>query len=278
MESDAMSLDAILAKQGQWARDRWQGHSGRRAPSLQDNLFNRMSAQTRREFAGGSGNELGRRGKPGKMSSLRSSSALSYNVFGPWRGLDLQPLSLALGTSIMGRSFCFEYKCRHGLRGIPPNLDIIDGDHNTPLGIECKFTEPYGVKPVHAPLDSKYFHGRRKRWAEHGLPLCQTLAERIGKEVPFRRLAAGQLLKHLLGLVNSTDRPPRLVYVWFDDGCAEAEEHRSELQRFVNHLDADIEFGSITYQNLFRALRSGVEPIAGYFEYLSARYFDIQAA
>ena len=96
-----MPLKNILAQQAQWAQARWPGHSGRRAPFLEDNLFGAMSDESRTEFERGSGGELGRKGKPGKMRSLRSSSALSYNVFGPWRGFDLTPLASALGASVV---------------------------------------------------------------------------------------------------------------------------------------------------------------------------------
>src|SRR5512134_1133502 len=93
-----MPLESILSAQAEWARRRWPAHRGRRAPSLELNLIRPMSAETRAEFAAGSGGELGRPDKPGKMSSLRSSSALSYNVFDPWRGRDLRPLAKALGA------------------------------------------------------------------------------------------------------------------------------------------------------------------------------------
>jgi hypothetical protein len=78
-----MPLNTLLKTQQCWAQCRWPGHSGPRAPSLTVNLIRPMSEETEQEFQAGSGGELGRKGRPGKMSSLRSSSALSYNVFGP---------------------------------------------------------------------------------------------------------------------------------------------------------------------------------------------------
>ncbi len=208
------------------------------------------------------------------MSSLRSSSALSYNVFGPWRGHDLQPLGVALGTSIRTQRLRFEQKFRHGLGSTPPNVDVVlDGDEPRPLGIECKFTEPYGKKPDHPPLDQKYFANGRCRWTEVDLPKCQALAASIGRTRSFKRLAAGQLLKHLLGLACTTQNVPRLRYVWFDTECTEAMEHRAELDRFTEQIDSSIDFGAITYQSLMAVLFSEPEPIARYHSYLRDRYF-----
>ncbi len=212
------------------------------------------------------------------MSSLRSSSALSYNVFGPWRGRDLQPLCVPLQTTARTQSLRFEQKFRHGLRSTPPNVDVVlDSEEPRPLGIECKFTEPYGKKPDHQPLDPKYFAGARSRWTEVDLPKCQALAASIGRTDSFRRLAAGQLLKHLLALAYTTREIPRLRYVWFDTQCAEALEHRAELDRFTVQIDSSIDFAAVTYQNLVAALLSGPEPTSGYHSYLRDRYFATAA-
>jgi hypothetical protein len=269
-----MPLDNLLKAQTAWAERRWPGRLGPRAPSLDDNLICPLSVEARCEFEAGSGGELGRNRKPGKMSSLRSSSALSYNVFQPWRGRDLQPLAVALKTTISSQELRFEQKFRHGLRSTPPNLDVIlDIDQPRPLGIECKFTEPYGTKRDHAPLDEKYFVGSRLRWTEVSLPRAQALAASVGKAAQFKRLAAGQLLKHLLGLARTTQQPPRLRYVWFDSGCIEASEHRAELARFEAQLDSSVDFAALTYQELMAALLGSPEPINGYRSYLTERYF-----
>src|SRR5688500_11471901 len=105
-----MPLDVLVAARSSWALRRWPGHSSRRAPSLDANLICPLSRETQAEFEAGSGGELGGNGKPGKMSSLRSSSALSYNVFGPWRGLDLQPLCIPLRTTVRTQTLRFEQK------------------------------------------------------------------------------------------------------------------------------------------------------------------------
>lgn len=268
-----MPLNSLVAAQRDWARTRWPDHASKRAPSLDDNLIVPLSTDARAAFMKGSGGELGRNGKPGKMSSLRSSSALSYNVFGPWRGVDLQPLGVALRATVQSQSLRFEQQFRHGLRSTPPNLDVVlDCELRRPLAIECKFTEPYDAKN-HPPLDPKYFANGRNRWTEVGLPDCQALANSIGTTVLFRPLAAGQLLKHLLGLARTTKERPRLRYVWFDSMCSEAEEHRVEVEQFAQAIDGSIDFVALTYQQVIESLRSYPEPIPNYRSYLDARYF-----
>jgi hypothetical protein len=269
-----MPLKDIVADQHAWARNQWAGQLGARAPSLEENLIRPLSAETRADFQAGSGGELGRRGKPGKMSSLRSSSALSYNFFDPWRGADLQPLAKALGAKIRGNTLSFEQQYRHRLGSIPPNIDVVlDGDQVQPLGIECKFTEPYGAKKSHAPLDAKYFSGGKERWRACGLPLCQALAGAVGHALNYRRLSAGQLLKHLLGLAYTTRHSPRLWYIWFDSGCEEAAEHRIEVQDFADRIDDGVTFVAMTHQTLFVRIKPDMAPIPNYHSYLSKRYF-----
>lgn len=270
-----MSLDELIARQSMWASDRWPGHRGRRAPCLEDNLFHPMSAEIQRQFAEGSGGELGTDEKPGKMSSLRSSSALAYNFFAPWVGCDVKPLGAAIGQRLSDSYISFEQKFRHGLSSMPPNIDVVLDVHQArPLAIECKFSEPYGASRPHPEIADKYFTGHVGRWLEVGLPKCQRLAQTLGRTEHFRRLGAGQLLKHFLGLASTTKLPPRLVCLWFDTRSEEAQEHREELDRFRSLLDESIDFRAQTYQEAFSIISRAHEPMTGYFDYLEGRYFS----
>lgn len=269
-----MPLEEIIGLQARWAKAQWPGHLGRRAPSLAENLIIPMSDGVRDQYLKGSGGELGVQGRPGKMSSLRSSSALTYNFFAPWIGHDLDPLATALEHKVRDGTMRFERKFRHGLRSMPPNMDLtLDNEQSRPLAIECKFTEPYGTKNAHPPIDQKYFSGARKRWTEVGLPRCQALAEALGQKVHFRRPGVGQLLKHLLGLARDTRQPPRLICLWFDSKCQEAREHRAELEQFSDYLDDAIDFRALSYQEVFGRIPAKSEPVPGYVEYLQLRYF-----
>jgi hypothetical protein len=91
------------------------------------------------------------------MWSLRSSSALAYNVFEPWRGQDILPVASALNATVSSNELRFEQKYPHGLPHTPPNIDfVLDACDAQPLGVECKFTEPYGCKDDHVPIADKY--------------------------------------------------------------------------------------------------------------------------
>jgi hypothetical protein len=235
-----------------------------------------MSRDIQCQFERGSGGELGSDRRPGKMSSLRSSSALSYNVFAPWIGGDLAPLARSLNVELVDQTIQFERQFPHGLASTPPNVDVVlDNQQPRPLGIESKFTEPYGTRKLHPPLDPKYFADGRQRWADCGLPLCQELARDIGGTRQFRRLGAGQLLKHILGLAWTTNAPPRLMYLWFDTRCEEATAHREELDEFASMLDPSVGFSAMTYQAVFSRLQGEIEPRRGYHSYLAQRYFAL---
>jgi hypothetical protein len=271
-----MPLSQILTSQATWAQARWgSGLDGRNAPSVEDNLFQPIAGPTWNEFAAGDGDELGLSGRPAKMRSLRSSSALACNVFHPWRGGPLTSLAQALGLAGNFVDLRFEQKLSHGLRGHSPNLDVVlYPSEGAPVGVESKFAEIYGQPKPEAPLKGSYFAGKR-RWADLGMPRCQLLAERIGRETAFRRLAAGQLLKHLLGLATThAQRPARLVYIWYDCRCNEAEEHRREVEVFKEAIGDEIEFTVLTYQELFERLRLAPEPCPDYYTYLARRYFS----
>lgn len=270
-----MALKPILQQQREWAQSQWPGHNSVCAPSIDANLFRPLQGAAWKEFAEASGNELGLGGGTPKMSSLRSSSALAYNVFHAWRNEGLA--SLAKGLSLKGAfsALRFEEKCPHGLGSFPPNLDVVLCSSKGTVGIESKFTEPYGNKKNHPPLDHKYFENHPGRWKEWQLTICQEIAESV-EHGRYKRLAVGQLLKHVLGLahLHNSGKGLCLLYIWYDAGTSEADEHRDEVVRFSAALGQEIDFRSMTYQDLYQRLRNEPEPMEGYLAYLGSRYFS----
>jgi hypothetical protein len=89
----------------------------------------------------------------GKDEFLGSSSALSYNVFGPRRDLDLQPLGAALHAAVQSRKLRFEQKFRHGLRSTPLSLVRVRG--HLPKG---GYDVPHPVIDSKARCDGKNHH------------------------------------------------------------------------------------------------------------------------
>ncbi|OPY86312.1 MAG: hypothetical protein A4E72_01701 [Syntrophus sp. PtaU1.Bin208] len=105
---------------------------------VEDPRLNLISGVTpemiKTDYRGGSGQEW-----MAKIRAIHSSAALTANVFGRWK---IAPDKLKL----LGFSgFCslkLEAKCRTGLGGTPPNLDVLLQSSNVIIGIESKLLEP----------------------------------------------------------------------------------------------------------------------------------------
>lgn len=245
--------------------------------SIEDNLWKPLSPRTRKAFENGSGSELlDGPNHPAKMRALHSSSALAVNVFDFWVGKDAAPLMRALGIEVELKSLSFEAQFSTGLKGNPPNLDVVlELASGSVIAIESKFSEWLTPKPNNAEVfKPKYFPSDTKFWKQNGLPESQALAEKIynGTEV-FKFLDVPQLLKHALGLATQLDNRFSLHYLYYDWTGSESEPHRTEINDFANRVGPELRFRALTYQELFRRLCNcdGCGP--EYLSYLESRYF-----
>lgn len=275
MTDSQNTLDEIIDSQIEWA-DRNGVPYGRSnmCRTVQDNLFVSMHTDTAVEFGDGAGSELGTSDVPGSMASLRSSSALAVNVFDPWRGINVAPLSSLFAADRFANRLRFEVQYPTGLRGIPPHLDVvIDKEGNTPLAIESKFAEVYSS--AHNEFRDSYFE---KSGLWDGFDHVRELASAVADgSVQFEYLGAAQLIKHALGLKKAHGPMGfRLLYLWYEWPSRTAAEHRAEIDRFAEIAQMDLEFASMTYQELFQRLDTVEEPRPGYMSYLSDRYFPSQ--
>ena len=248
---------------------------------LKLNLYQPLSACSRRDFENGDGAELGKNGERGKLQALYSSSALACNVFDFWRGRDLEAVGNALGLPERPCSMSFERQFKTGLRGTPPNLDVvIDGVAGTTCAIECKFSEPYTKSKSKNRFKDKYFLAGEGVWAQHALPAAQELAQSLQDgRTAFTYLDAAQLLKHCLGLAHSAGRWT-LTYLWYDVGGDEGDAHRAEVEQFTGALKAGGGIvAGLSYQDFFSRLTPSLPTAAdGYRRYLDDRYFKTGAA
>jgi hypothetical protein len=111
------------------------------------------------------------------------------------------------------------------------------------------------------------------------MPRCRELAKRLPHiaedDVPLRYLAADQLIKHAVGLLNTYPwKNWRLVYLWYDDGSDIAKDHRDEIERFIEGIGDDFRFESITYQDLFSRLCEDLNiGKSEWANYMRRRYF-----
>lgn len=167
----------------------------------------------------------------------------------------------------------FEHKCGIDSRfRIAPNLDVvINVDDDKLFGIESKFTEPYGnqrhggLRPAYLDLDL---------WS--GLESTRALAKTISPEDnTFKRLHAGQLVKHLLGLrKQAKTKEFRLCYLYYDVPGMEGAEHLKEIGEFKTAIEGDgVRFSAVSYQEVIARLAEEYRPRhSEYFDFITDRY------
>jgi hypothetical protein len=261
-------VERVMAAQRRWASARGVAFDpAGYTRTVQDNLFRPLHPLTLAEFKRGKGDETRK-----KLRALRSSSALVCNLFDYWRGASPEVVAAACLAPCGTTGMCFERQLP-GLREIGPHLDVeFTGQRVPPTGVESKFLEPY--PPKKARIKVAYL--RPGLWK--GMPRCRALAEGIhaGDQV-FNYLDVPQLLAHVLGMVRAYGRGSfRLVYLWFDVGGAEADQHRAEVVRFQQLLGDEIDFQARTHQQVFEHLRADGSAGKDYCQYLAERYFSGQ--
>lgn len=256
---------------GYWARGEGLeldpgGHKFKRR---EDALFVPLDPESEREFAAGDGGELE------KLGSLRSSAAMAYNVFAPWKTAPSQLARLLGGEGVYDR-MAFERKYPTGVGSRHPHLDVVIETNERirggpmPVAVEAKFCEIYD-RPSPARFSVNYLR-RDELWA--GLENMRRLAEELAANAAiFELFGAAQLVKHILGLAREYGPSGfRLVYLWYDFASEAAKTHRGEVDRFSEMLDGEISFQAMTYQDLYLLLSRIDEPVPGYLRFLSGRY------
>jgi hypothetical protein len=266
---------SVIQQQTRWARSNGFETKNSYVMSLADNLRQELSSGAQKDFERGTGAELRDRGiRPPRMQALRSSSALTANVFDYWRSRDARPLQRAFGLRDRITRVSFEEHFPTGLRGAPPNVDVVlTLEGHQYIAIESKFTE--WLTPRERMIDPKYFAHDTELWAGAKLPRCQALASAFRDDTPFRFLDAPQLLKHALGIGRTKRGSHELWYLYFDWKCPEGEVHAKELARFATLVGSEIRFRAMTYQQLFKRLAQTVTSRdVAYMDYLNARYTE----
>lgn len=272
-----ITRQALYYKQRKWAAARGirpdaKGYT----QTVGENLFQPLTTATRAEFESGAGSET-----DVKMRALHSSSALVCNVFDYWRnqlllGQSLAALTTALGAPDSVKQVQFEQIYRTGLSGNSPTLDVVlRGNESKPFLIESKFAEPYERHSTEGAFRNSYFPNSGELWGKYGLTRCEALAKKINaNQEQFPRLNAPQLLKHILGVVNTFQKDFTLLYLWYDYPSSEAAEHRAEVETFMLRLNGEIDFRAMTYQELFKNMQAASAIDSAHLAYLAERYFN----
>ncbi|MBM2824658.1 MAG: hypothetical protein HW402_322 [Dehalococcoidales bacterium] len=246
---------------------------------VEDNIFNNeLHPDTKREYKRGKGHELD--GKRAHMKALHSSSALVVNVFDYWRCQNrIQDIANCCGAE--GIFSGMEFEKTHPIKGMdrtPPHLDV-QFTGAIPLAVESKFTETYHRK---TRRDNGGTH--LNTYLEHsdiwdGIPKTKALAESIsqqsGARTDFEYLDVPQLIKHVLGLTCSYYSRFSLLYLWYKVNSNEAKQHEKELAIFSISIKDEIDFQTMTYQDLFNRITRLPVVDSVYLKYLERRYFSV---
>jgi hypothetical protein len=273
-------LAAARREQEAWARDRgWEQGPDSEVADVARNLLLPLSPAARTAYESGAGSELaGAAGKPGKMASLISSSALAFNFFGLFEQDAARRLALSRAMDLDDEILQveFERKCPTGRAGTPPHLDVVLHLGSRIIGVESKFTEWLVPKaPKTAIFDRQYLQRRNKLWESAGLPRSQKMAEAIASgELQFAHVDALQLLKHALGLQACFGEKASLGYVYLERPGEVATAHVRELDTFTSAMATELAFRSWTYQEIIAALGRGPvdAPLDAHLKAFAERY------
>lgn len=274
-----LAADCIADYQLKWAAQRKISCEGCYTEGVEDNIFNHeLHPDTKKEYERGKGHEL--KGKRAHMKALHSSSALVVNVFDYLRRQNrIQDIARCCGAE--GVISGMEFEKTHPIKGVartPPHLDI-EFAGSIPLTIESKFTETYYRQTRRDNKDTHLDEYLKHREIWSGISKVRALAESIvrqsGARTNFEYLDVPQLIKHILGLKSSYGSSFCLLYLWYKVNSPEANRHEEELARFSTSVNDEINFRTMTYQDLFNRIRHLPDVDSAYIEYLEQRYFPV---
>ena len=217
-------------------------------PSLRDNLLPAVRVgDFEKDLRQGDGNEL-----DDKLRVAHSSSALVVNCFAPFRR-HIGDLSLLDHQEF--KSIRFERKCRTGLSGKSPNLDVLVESSNVVIGIESKLTEHLNKHRAEfspAYRDKIRDDRRKQGWFREMLRLMKNCERYVW-------LDAVQLIKHAFGLAHTYPGcKTTLLYLYWEpvgsEDCPIIEEHRQEVEDFAARIKGSTpSFRALSYSELWES-------------------------
>lgn len=306
-------MDIIRIKQQLWAKShiadklREGKYHDTHTQKPGDNIYKGLTPETRKAFDDAQGGELkeDKQGTPAKMTALYSSSALCVNVFQYFQN---QPNCLKLkllqecglvSSRNKGSVNSFEFECkRFPIKSIStPNIDFVaEIDSSRIIAIESKFNEPYAYSHDNFLREEYYLPKNESIWTDlsslrSALDIDHkeeiTKKDKNGNDIKgrlifpdYKYLDAVQLIKHLLGVVNSSDKKSKiwLTYLWYDSLGGKGVAHRAEIEDFRKLIEDNtksrIKFRHITYQELICNLNRNLDRAEHneYLDYITSRY------
>jgi len=238
---------------------------------VQSNLIDKSTREMiESDYRNGSGNEWEK-----KIRAIHSSAALAANTFGRWKN---DPGKL----KILGRSgfesIQMEAKCPTGLKGTPPNLDVLlkSESRKVVIGVESKFLEPLTPKPE-KPEFSKSYSSKKidSLWEKPWKDLFDEVSH-----WPASHLDIAQLIKHYLGLRKQYQDGWQvyLLYIYWKplnaDVFPEYLEHERDIDRvkkIVVGNGSKVQFQTMDYLQLWQLWAKDAD-LAKYAGSLQKRY------
>ncbi len=233
--------------------------------NAENNLVVGVDAQLiKREYERGAGQEW-----DCKIRAVHSSAALAANTFGFFKN---KPDALEL-LGVRGFScLTLEAQCPTGLRGTPPNLDVLAESDQDVIGVESKFLETLTEK--RADFSQAYL---RQKLADCEPMWWEALEQaRNAEECRFDR---AQIIKHYLGLrhtYRSDTRPLHLLYLYWEPANAGSlpafQIHRDHVLAFTRQVSGStVDFHAMSYRELWKRWESLPE-ITDHVRNLRERY------
>lgn len=199
------------------------------------------------DLRAGDGNELEE-----KFRAVHSSAGLAVNCFAPFRG---RIGDLWIPGTTKPDGLRFEAKCPTGLRGTPPNLDVLLDGRAGVTAIESKFTEYLSRKKSEfKPAYRKGITDDRMRQG-YFAEMIRLMDQPDG----YKWLDAAQLIKHAFGLAHTfKGRKVTLLYLYWEpensDSSTLFAEHRREIDEFADRMSGSSPtFRAISYPELWRS-------------------------
>ncbi|MEH7226504.1 hypothetical protein V7112_22120, partial [Bacillus sp. JJ1566] len=210
--------------------------------NITDNLIQGINlVDFQSDLEQGSGNELDT-----KFLAIHSSSALVVNHFAYFKK-NIESLNLFSFSNFS--CLKFEEKLPTGLKGTPPNLDVLIKSQDYLIGVESKFLE-FTVKKKVKFSDS---------YCKENLPFLENHWFDLIRQYQDKSmyLDIAQLIKHSIGLLKIKDaKRPVLIYIFWEpenhNEIALFNTHRDELVRFTRKLSAiGFDFQWYSYRSLW---------------------------
>ena len=198
------------------------------------------------DLSSGGGNEL-----QTKFCAAHSSAGLAVNCFAPFRR---RIADLMLPEQTAFADLQFEKKCPTGLRGQPPNLDVVLSGPGGKVGIESKLAENLSKRPM-AKFSRAYEEQIRDRRRDQGY--FREMLRLQNHSYHYTWLDAAQLIKHAFGLAHTFPNVPvTLVYLFWEPAnpaaSPEFAAHRAEVEEFKAQVAGSFPaFQAISYPELW---------------------------